>query len=320
MHPQTRQLALGLAFITGLLVVVLGQLPGNSLLWREAQNSAHILAFGGLSIIALIGLRTIEQLNFLKPLWGYLLAAIISLSAGIAVELVQWGIGRDAELHDIQRDLIGIVSFLGLYTVFDPDLAAYRLRYGKKRLYGVALLSLLLFITGLIPLISLTIFTYQKNTAFPRLIDFEQHWPLAFISPQDARIEIVRRPDQWQDEQQLDVARITLFPSRYPGFALHEPVSQWSGFRYLSFKIYAETGLTLALRINDRQHNQAYEDRYTTALSVSPGINHYRISLDEIRTGPSFRELDMDSIDKLMLFATEPDTPLQFYVGNFYLE
>lgn len=321
MFRNFKQLILGLTFMAGLFIVSVGDLPGNSLLWRVAQNTAHIIAFGFLSIISLLLLRTSTALNKHHPLSAYLIAVMVSLLAGIAIEFIQMGIGRDAELHDVLRDLIGILSFLGIYAYFDPNLSMYRNKQFRRILSVVIIASSSLLIAGLIPLIGLALSTAQRNAAFPTLIDFSQRWPSAFITTQDAELRIVNLPAQWQNNEAHLVSRMTFYPAMYPGFALHEPVADWTSYTALSFHIYSEAThpFKLALRINDRQHNQEYEDRYTTSFTVTPGKNSIIIPIDEIRTGPANRNLDMQHIDKLMLFAVDPDQPVQFYLSNLYL-
>jgi len=322
MFQYFKQLILSLTFIAGLFIVIVGELPGNSLLWREAQNTAHIFAFGFLAIISLLLVQSTSSLKKHHPAWTYLIAAMISLLAGIAIEFIQMGIGRDAEVHDVLRDLLGIYSFLGLYAYFDPVLSRYRNQQNRKILSVVMFSSSALLVAGLIPLTNMTLSTVQRNIAFPTLIDFGQRWPSAFITTQDAELSVVNLPAQWQHDEPQRVSRMTVYPARYPGFALHEPVADWSGYTALLFYVYSEATqpFKLALRINDRQHNQEYEDRYTTSFKVMPGANSISIPLDEIRNGPVDRELDMQRIDKLMLFAVEPEQPLQFYLSNFYLD
>jgi len=322
MFRHFKQLILVLTFLAGLFIVMIGELPGNSLLWREAQNTAHIFAFGFLAIISLLLVQSTSGLKKHHPAWTYPIAVIISLLAGISIELIQMGIGRDAEVHDVIRDLLGILSFLGLYAYFDPALSRYRNQQNRRILSVAMLASLALLIAGLIPLTNLTVSIVQRNTAFPTLIDFSQRWPSAFITTQDAELSVVNLPVQWQHNEPQRFSRMTVYPARYPGLALHEPVPDWSGYSALSFHVYsgATQPFKLALRINDQQHNQEYEDRYTTSFMIMHGANQIRIPLDEIRNGPVDRKLDMQSIDKLMLFAVEPDQPLQFYLSNFNLE
>jgi VanZ family protein len=322
MFRYLKQLILSLTFIAGLLIVIFVELPSNSLFWQEAQNSGHILVFGLLSLVALFTLRSISWFEKHNHTWSYLGAIILSLLTGIMVEFIQLSVGRDAEIIDVLNDGVGVFSFLGLYAFIDPALKTFRSKGGRRLILGISGISLLLPLISLSPFINLTISYYQRDSDFPKLINFSKRWPLAFISTQDATLQIAEVPEQWQLAGQEHLGIITLYSAQYPGFALKEPVSDWSTFSYLTFSIFSDTiqPVKLSLRINDKQHNQKYEDRYNTSLVIEQGKNLFRISLNDIRNGPTDRKLDLHAIDKLVLFAADLDTPLQFYIGNFQLE
>jgi hypothetical protein len=322
MFRHLKQLILSLTFIVGLLIVILVELPGNSIFWQEAQNSGHILVFGLLSLVALFILRSIRWFKEHNHTWTYLGAAMLSLLAGIIVEFIQLSVGRDAEILDVLNDVVGILSFLGIYTFVDPALKTFRSKEGGRFFLGIFGISILLLLIGITPLINLTISYYQRDNAFPKLIDFSKRWPLAFISTQDATLQIAEAPEQWQQSGQEHVGKLTLYSAQYPGIALKEPVSDWSSYSYLTFYIYADTTqlIKLSLRINDRQHNQQYDDRFNTSLNIAQGKNQFRISLNDVRNGPNDRELDLHAIEKLVLFSVKSDQAVQFYLSNFYLE
>lgn len=313
---------LAIAFLSGLAIVTLVQLPANSLLWREIQNTGHSFAFGMLALVAFFLLRTTGLNKGDKPASAYLGAFALCLATGIAVELVQFRIGRDADILDVLRNGIGSISFLGIYAAFDPKLAKYRKK--KRGLFRGALVtgSLLLLLAGLLPLIGLSASYLQRDRAFPVLIDFDADWNRSFISTQDSRLQLVPAPPSWQQTGNKRAGLITLYPAQYPGLALHDPVGDWTGYSYLSFHIYSENPqeYTLTLRIHDRQHNWRYEDRFNTRLSIQAGDNLFHIPLEKIRSAPKGREMDMTAISNMTLFAVEPEHPLQFYLSNVRLE
>lgn len=291
------------------------------MLWNEIQNTGHIFAFGLLVLLALTFIRSTGIAASNVP-QGYLLAFAVCLAAGIGVELVQFVTGGDADPVDVLRDALGIISFLGFYTVLDPRLTQHWKRKGDLLRAGVAIFSLLLLLVGLLPVISLSTAYLQRDRAFPVLIDFNAEWPLEFIRTQDASLSTVPTPEGWQQTGDEQVGRLTLYPARYPGLALIEPVADWTGYAYLSFHIYSENpeSRTLTLRIHDRQHNWRYDDRFNTKLTVAPGDNAFRVPLAQVRTAPRNRKMDMKAIVNLMIFAVEPEQSLQFYLSNIRLE
>lgn len=322
MSRHLNRLILSFAFFLGMLIVILGEVPGQTMLWRAVQNSGHIFVFGVLSVIALFLVRTTGWVSPDRHVTAYLIAAIVSLFTGIFIEFIQLSSDRDADIHDVLRNAIGILSFLGLYANVDPALKEWRNNTAKGIIISILSVSLALLIAGLTPLMSLASDYYQRNIAFPALVEFNKRWSQTFITTRRTSLKIVALPDQWQEHDQRLVGQLTLFPAWYPGLTLNEPVSDWSAYTHLSFRIYAETAqpFKLTLRINDAQHNRQYEDRYNTSLTIRQGMNLFRIPLEEIRNGPVFRELDMQSIEKLTLFAVEPDQPIEFYLSNLHLE
>ncbi|MDR4484395.1 MAG: hypothetical protein R3B95_14495 [Nitrospirales bacterium] len=46
--------------------------------------------------------------------------------------------------------------------------------------------------------------------------------------------------------------------------------------------------------------------RFNQAITISPGLTHNNIPLDDIRHTPVGRELDLSTIKSVMLFARRP--------------
>lgn len=313
---------LGLGFFSCLALVTLVQLPGDMMLWREIQNTGHIPVFGLLTLIALFLNRTTGLTARHNIAQEYLIALTAILVTGITIELVQPAIGRDADIGDVLRNLVGSVSFLGLFAAIDTRLGGF---WGtKKRIWRNTLagLSLLLLITALIPASGLLLSQIQRDRAFPVLIDFDAQWPQAYLSIQNARLSRVDAPDSWPAYANTTVAQITLQPAPYPGITLEEPSSDWSGFSRLAFHVYSEEpqAYRLTLRIHDRQHNYRFEDRYNATFTIVPGDNLIHIPIETIRSAPATRAMDMTAIKNLMIFAIGPERPLQFYLSDIQLK
>jgi len=78
--------------------------------------------------------------------------------------------------------------------------------------------------------------------------------------------------------------------------------------------------IELVLRIHDRRHNEDYADRFNRSLTFQPGINAFRIPLDEIRAAPAGREMDLSAIERLSVFAVAPEAQLSLYLLELRLE
>jgi hypothetical protein len=297
-------------------------LPGDSKLVGEIQNTGHTFVFG---FSALIVLRLFRHGNGTKSqnfLYQYVVVFGLCLVAGIGVELLQRVTHRDAEVSDVIRDVAGIVAFLGFYSLADTEITSRREKDKIKAKTLVAFASLMVLISALYPLARLTHVYYQRHQAFPVLVDFGSGWFSDFVTARHATLEVVAAPDDWIQEAGKSVARITLQRAKYPGIELGEPSPDWTGYSHLNFKIYSPNRdeLTLAIRIHDREHNLQYSDRFNRRINIKPGENQVRITLQSIRTAPANRQMNMKEIAGMILFAAQPQKPLIFYLSNIRLD
>jgi hypothetical protein len=289
------------------------RLPGDSMLWREFQNTGHTPLFGIIALATLYILRAYIPIARDRPLYGYLISAVVSLGIGVMSECGQLLTNRDPSVYDVMRDLIGIVAGLGIYAGVDPRMKPLwgNLRRGLRS--GTVILSCFLFAASLFPLVHLAIASMQRNEAFPVIIDFEAGWSKPFLQFQHASLIAAT-------ENQLP--QLLLKPARYPGVSIVEPCPDWSAFASLTFVIHSSQShpFQLVLRIHDKLHNQDHADRFNRSLRVMPGENRFRIPLAEIRNSPVGREMDMTRITGLALFAVDNVLPVDFYIGSLRLE
>jgi hypothetical protein len=104
--------------------------------------------------------------------------------------------------------------------------------------------------------------------------------------------------------------------------AFDEPYPDWSGHLRLVFTIVSDLDapLRLVVRVHDAAHDQRGKDRFNRSLTVSPGVNRFAISLDDIRRAPDRREMDMRRIRGIILFAYRLNAPTHVYLGAWRLE
>jgi VanZ family protein len=323
MRIQQSTLFLQLAFFALLiLAMTFITIPGHTILADELQNSGHTLVFG---VSALISLRLLRTTTWIKRNHvgnQYLAVFILCLIAGIAVELLQSVTGGDADIYDVVRDIAGIVAFLGFYALIDREITT-SLKGNKRRvLTSTTLISVLVLGLALYPLSRLACFYYERHEAFPVIIDFSSAWFNDFVSTKNAELVVVTAPEEWAQEAGKLVARITLKPAKYPGFHIDEPAPDWTGYSNLNLKIFSTNRdeFTLVIRIHDRQHNQQFNDRFNYRLNIKPGQNIVRIGLQSVLAAPAHREMNMQEIAGVVLFAVEPKKPLEFYLSDIWLD
>jgi VanZ family protein len=297
-------------------------LPGNTKLIRELQNTGHTFAFGILAFVLLKVLRGFDSFENLNGKYQYIFIFVICLFAGILIELFQLYVHRDADVFDVARDVAGIIAFLGANTLADKNLITYKKTTGKKlKIIGVTV-SVVVLILALLPLARLTIIYIQRYQSFPVLADFKSGWINEFLTPNHSDLKIVNAPDDWMGKTREMVARIILYPAQYPGLEFYEPQPDWTGYTNLNFKIFSRHSvpISLILRIHDIKHNNQYTDRFNRTISIKPGETTVRIPLTEIKSAPERREMEMSQIDGLIVFVAQLDKTVKFYLGNIWLD
>jgi hypothetical protein len=78
----------------------------------------------------------------------------------------------------------------------------------------------------------------------------------------------------------------------------------------------------LTCRVNDNEHNRRgyhYEDRFNRTYHINPGWRTITIPLEEIRTAPGQRPMQMEQIDNFAIFAIRLPRPRTIYIDNVRL-
>ena len=79
-----------------------------------------------------------------------------------------------------------------------------------------------------------------------------------------------------------------------------------------------EETLRLTIRIDDHKSNN-YETRFNKRYSLIHGSNRIVIPLQAIKTNPKSRDLNLNKIERLLLFLSNPKTPFILYFDNIRL-
>ena len=316
-----KRIILSVALAAIVLMLMFGALPNINLFWRELQNSGHSLLFIIITLLILLLLQDTSKIFRLDPFTLYVTACFISLLIGIVIELVQLSTHSDASKMDIVRDLAGIIVGLGLYASFDPELPTSNLKSNKKMRTGIIILSFCVFTASMLPLTFLSAAYVQREAVFPVIVDLTANWTQPFLRLKNAVINSPKNNEIGVDIKD-QLTRIEFKPGAYPGVSIIEISPDWSGYKTFTITIYSEfiQPFNLTLRIHDDQHNYAYTDRFNTKLTVSNGINHFRIPLEAIMKAPLSRKMNMMRIREIILFSAQPLEKLHFDVSTMRLE
>jgi hypothetical protein len=276
----------------------------------------EILSFGHLFLFGTVGLVTFWTLN--KGTWScrqnnlYFRAWAIASFSGALTECIQALIPyRHFRLGDILTDALGAAVFLAIL---------YSIQKGSIRKSIVLLCSglLLLMVARAYPIFAVTVDSWNMEKEFPVLSSFESPFE---ISRWVCKEGSMKRTSLHATDGTSSL-RVNLPPGLYPGITLDYMTNDWRGYKRLTFDAFIEGSapFELSIRINDRRHNEEYTDRFNKSFLLGPGPNSISVGLDEVRTAPRSRKMDMADITVLCIFSYKLKEPRIAYFDNFRLE
>ena len=115
--------------------------------------------------------------------------------------------------------------------------------------------------------------------------------------------------------------RLELFPSEYPGLVPMDVPKNWSSYRAFCLDIYnpQHHDIPMTVRIDDRENNPDYPDRYNHKLNLMPGKNSVCLPCDSLITSGTKRKMSLKNIFLIDLFMTKPDKKIILYFDYFRL-
>lgn len=318
---RNKTIPLYIGLIAMVLLVLFGELPDSTLLWRELQNTGHTLLFAVVAVLILLLIRGNAKYSQQGHMKLYAMACLLSLFVGVSTEMLQLMMLSDASEMDVLRDFAGTVTGLGLYASFDPNPRQHGLKEKSLSRLGIFVLSICVFVVSLLPLAHLSLAYVQREDAFPVVVDLTASWSESFVR--------YKRATMMRDESKRftgnlrnTLARVDFTVATYPGFSIIEPHPDWSSYKVLILSIYSQNinPIDLVLRVHDERHNNDYTDRYNRKLKINMGENYFNIPLRDIEGAPKNRNMDMMRIRDITLFAEQLAAPLSIYVDQIRLE
>lgn len=293
-------------FLVFILLLVAALLPGQILagyIPASAQDSGHII-LGAVVAALLSGVAAIRTGKY-----GFLRVLVFTAIFLVVVELLQIPLARTASLLDLLLGMSGAVSVL----LFMASSTQRNLAW--KRCCQA--LGVLLLVLALLPLLFTSTAYIARNLRFPVLADFSSAFGKLFLRSQGAELT----QQQWSSEGEVFPARLCLYSGYWPGISVDHVVPDWRGYKKLSVVLFSDLAepVKMELRVHDKQHNNKFDDRYNYAFSVHPGINRIEIMLEDIRRAPVSRDMDMHSIQGIMLFSPGLDRPVCIRLGTIKL-
>jgi VanZ family protein len=258
---------------------------------RQLYALGHVVFFAGLAFW-LASLSVFSGRTFHTRALAVL--AVVFLAGGL-IELIQLCIGRQASLHDMIVNLAGACAGLALAA----SAQGVRMGLPARGLQVLALGAGLVFLSG--PALTLWDML-QAARHFPVLGDFEtrlqaQRWTSGDI-------------DRGVSRQGRASLRVRLEASQtYPGTTLTHAFGNWEGYAALELSLYnpGPDPLRMTVSIRDLEHSQnrhkGMRDRFDRTFLIQPGWNDLRIPVEDIRTAPNGRTLDLGRLTSLVIFT-----------------
>jgi len=311
-----------LGIVALMLFLALVRPPGDAYGWRMLFEIGHVPLFGVAGLLMLRIVRVRRGAAVATPA-DFLIALLATAILSLAAEALQvFQPGRDANLGDAGKNLLGTVCFLAIAAATRPRLWRRLGEDGPMAAGMVLVAAALTLALALAPAVGVAWHYAQRAAAFPVLADFTAAWQAPFLSPGRSELESVSAPSGWEEMAGREVSRVTFLDAPWPGVTVREPWPDWSAYAALRFQVWSELEhpVEIVLRVDDTHRERDHADRFNGSFIVLPGRNDFSIPLDTIAAGPRQRRLDLADISQFILFSRRPGEPFALYFSPVWLE
>ena len=258
---------------------------------RQFYALGHVVFFAGLAFW-LVNLSAFPGRSFQHR--ALLILGAVLLAGGL-IELVQQFIGREASLKDMAVNLAGACAGLALAA----SVQGIRIGPLGRAAQFLAFAAVLVLLSG--PMLSIWDIR-QATRQFPMLSDFETR-----LQAQRWTSGTIHRGVSRQGRASL---RVHLEASQtYPGTTLTHAFGNWEGYAALELSIHNPDPepLWMNISIRDLEHSKnrhkGMSDRFDRSFTLQPGWNDLRIPINDIRTAPKTRTLNLAQLTSLVIFT-----------------
>ncbi|MDG9668786.1 VanZ family protein [Hahella sp. CR1] len=300
----------GLAFVAGLYLLFadVGPHKSSSMLYNALWDFGHVV---WTAVVVALALRLPQIRRFgANRLW--LLTPVAAFVFAGVVELIQAHIGRSPSWGDVFADVAG--ALMGLMLVMPSEGVRHRSFVVLRCVLAIAA-----FLYTCLPVAKAVNISLHQSAEFPVLADFEtardrQRWT--------GRVIKLTREHASHGEQALyiELRKQDVFP----GASFIEFPHDWTGYSKLSFSVYAEKDMHVAVRLDDGFYldmpTDKFEDRVNIRLQAKKGWNDYTLDFDEWTMTKSGRRLDVSDVRNFFIFTTHDYGAKWMIVDNIRLE
>jgi hypothetical protein len=305
-----------------LALVLLGQLPSSGQWASELGNAAHGPVFSLLTLIVFALLRQIRG-RPIRPILDAATAVAIAIALGVATELLQLRMGRDASWGDLGRDTLGALAAGGFLAAAEHgELQPSWRTFARRSNIAVGVVCSVAIL--MVPAIT-GIAYVNRYLAFPTLVDFRSplssyflgYWGHVTVARERLPHALTGRPDG-------DTAlHARLRHARHWTVALWEPRPDWRGYESLNLDIVNPTNVPLLLTvwIRDLDQRLSHQAGYRTTIRVPPRARRITpVALSELTAGAGDARVDLARVHSVLLTRFKPNEADEFYVMRLWLD
>ena len=242
---------------------------------------------------------------------------------GVAVEIVQYFIGRDGEAGDVLMDAAGAGFVLCLLAFLRRPAGGVGQFPGRRSLLVV---GMLVSVTIVVAPLAECALAYQRRAAiFPEIVRFDRPIDRYFMLDGGIETRVERLPEAWRSATEAPVLRVQLARAETPGLRVYEPKPDWRGYSVLRIGLVnpGDTALHLVVRVHDAQHDQQHEDRFNRAFTLQGRSRRVlEIPLADIESAPRDRRLELSQVAAIGIFEGSRPAPVGavFYLTRIWLD
>ena len=262
----------------------------HSAFWSAVSDGIHLPLFFILIVLVNIPLRP-----FLPGLWSRLAAIFaVALIGAVVIEIIQPYFGRSKSLVDVENGMIGTILGMGLIALSET-----RLKPQKKWWALLALATAGGTFYVFWPALNYWQLEKLQAERFPTLTGFGSELEQLAWEPYGGATVSYKYEIEF------------LFGGKsFSGAELVPPKRSWRPYRLLSIDFEPPTSDTSVwIRIDDNGKCEEINDRFERRIQLDAVRHNVEIPLEEIENQPTGRKLNLDSIKRVLLFASAKDAP-----------
>lgn len=283
----------------GIGLPLLWDIPGHWRLIGALQNSGHAVLFFAMAF-CLVGRK-----------WPGPWVVLGLCLVGVAIELLQYFIGKDCDLQDVLLDTLGAISGCLAFHAF------------ARRSFIYALLPLGLIAAAFYtPLLIALCYAWQWHN-YPKLAAFDEVGRGYLIDQYEGSLySLTQLPAEFSvptaPGNATRVLQLKCPVQNWPGVALTDLAPNWQGFNYVQMDVWLadKTAIHLGLALRGQGNLSDHHD-VSQRFSLQPGYNRLRWRLEDIKTAAADTNL-LTKVDKLIIFCMPEDT--RHEVSSLYLD